>query len=73
MLNKLKKDDSDNSWANYLALGSQLSFTVVAMVFLGYWLDKKFETTPTLTVVFSFIGVIGGMYNFIKSVLKSDK
>jgi len=67
---KLGDNDKDNNWVAYLGLGSQLAITVTAMVFLGVWLDGKFNTTPVLTVVFSFIGVAGGMYNFIKSVIK---
>ena len=68
----LGDDNSDKSWIEYLNLGSQLAITVTAMVFVGVWLDGKFDTRPVLTVVFSFLGVAGGLYNFIKSVLKSD-
>ena len=64
--------DQDNDWIEYLGLGTQLAVTVTAMVLLGVWLDGKFNTRPVLTVVFSFIGVAGGMYSFIKSVIKSD-
>ncbi len=70
--NKLK-DDNPQLWANYLGLGTQLAVTILAMVFLGIWLDGKFSTTPVLTLVFSFIGIFGGLYNFIKSTIKSDK
>ena len=67
------EDHNSNSWVGYLGLGSQLAITVVVMVLLGVWLDKKFATEPILTIIFSFIGIAGGMYNFIKTTLKSDK
>jgi len=57
----------------YLGLGMQLAITVTVMVFLGIWLDKKFDLSPVLTIVFASIGVSAGMYNFIKSVIKSGK
>ncbi|MFC2094120.1 AtpZ/AtpI family protein [Bacteroidota bacterium] len=57
----------------YLGLGMQLAITVTAMVFIGIWLDEKFELSPVLTIVFSMLGIFAGMYNFIKSVIKSDK
>jgi ATP synthase protein I len=57
----------------YIGLGLQLAVTVTAMVFLGIWLDGQFETKPVLTIVLAFFGVSAGMYNFIKSVLKSDE
>ena len=57
----------------YLGLGMQLAITVTVMVFLGIWLDEKFNLSPILTVVFSMLGVFAGMYNFIKSVINSGK
>ncbi len=67
----LGNDDPDNNWVEYVSLGSQLAITVTAMVLLGVWLDGKFDTKPVLTLVFAFVGVAGGMYNFIKSAIKS--
>jgi ATP synthase protein I len=57
----------------YLSLGLQLAITVTVMVFLGIWLDEKFELSPVLTIVFAMLGVAAGMYNFIKSVINSGK
>ena len=57
----------------YLGLGMQLAITVTVMVFLGVWLDEKFDLSPLLTIVFASIGVSAGLYNFIKSVIKSGK
>lgn len=57
----------------YLGLGLQLAATVVAMVFIGVWLDGKFNTTPYLTVVCSLLGIFAALYNFIKTVTKTDK
>ncbi len=57
----------------YLGLGFQLAITVAAMTFLGVWLDGKFDSSPWLTVIFSFLGVFAALYSFIKEVMKSDK
>ena len=57
----------------YLGLGMQLAITVTVMVFLGIWLDEKFDLSPVLTIVLASIGVSAGLYNFIKSVIKSGK
>ena len=57
----------------YLGLGIQLAITVTVMVFLGIWLDEKFDLSPVLTIVLASIGVSAGLYNFIKSVIKSGK
>lgn len=67
--------DSDlfKDYAPYLGLGLQLAATIVIMVFVGIWLDGKFDTSPYLTLIFSFFGIFTGMYHFIKSVTRRDK
>jgi len=60
-------------YAPYLGLGVQLAATIVIMVFVGIWLDGKFNTSPYLTLLFSFLGILTGMYHFIKSVTRLDK
>jgi len=74
------KDENEDGRSNfavnygpYLGLGLQLAVTVIVMVFLGIWLDGKFNSSPWLTVIFSFLGIAASLYNFIKTVLKSDK
>ena len=57
--------------APYVGLGLQLAVTVTVTVFLGVWLDDKFDTNPILTIILSFFGVFAGLYTFIKSVLKA--
>ncbi len=57
----------------YLGLGTQLAATMVLMYFLGDWLDKKFDLTPTFTIGFSLFGGFAGIYNFIKTVLNLNK
>jgi len=59
--------------APYLGLGLQLAATVVIMVFLGIWLDGKFDSEPYLTIACSVLGIFTGLYHFIKSVSKTDK
>lgn len=54
----------------YLGLGTQLAATVILMFYIGYWLDKKFQTHPYLVIIFSLLGAFAAIYNFIRSVLK---
>jgi ATP synthase protein I len=72
-----KKDkgfiDSFRDVGPYLGLGLQLAVTVTIMVFVGIWLDEKFNSKPILIIVCSIFGIFAGMYNFIKTVLKSSK
>ena len=74
---KKDKNSSDSNlfkdYAPYLGLGIQLAATIVLMVFVGIWLDGKFNTSPYLTLLFSFLGIFTGMYHFIKLVTRLDK
>jgi len=68
-----KQSSIIKEYAPYLGLGLQLAITVAVMVFLGLWLDGKFDTSPILTIICSALGVFAALYNFIKTVLKSGK
>ena len=81
MIKKLHNQNDDGSdqnrnysdIGNYLGLGLQLAVTVVVMVFLGIWLDGKFNSNPWMTILCSFLGIFSAIYSFIKTVLKSGK
>jgi F0F1-type ATP synthase assembly protein I len=76
----LLKPESDSGIAKslrdvgpYLGLGLQLAITIVAMVLLGSWLDKKFNLNYTLTLVMGLFGTGIGLYNLIKTVTDLEK
>jgi F0F1-type ATP synthase assembly protein I len=50
----------------YGAIGFQLASTVIGGLMFGGWLDKKWGTTPWLTVTGLAIGSIGGFYNLVR-------
>jgi F0F1-type ATP synthase assembly protein I len=57
----------------YLGLGTQLAATMVLMFFLGRWLDSQLNSSPILSIIFSFFGGFAAIYNFIKTVLKLNE
>lgn len=57
----------------YLGIGVQLAATVVLMVLIGNWLDKKFEQKFIFTLIFGFLGIFSGMYNLIKTLTYLEK
>ena len=57
----------------YLSLGVQLAVTMVAMFFLGKYLDEKLNTSPFLVIGFSLFGGFAGTYNFIRAVNNINK
>ncbi len=74
MQKKIKEIDAGfKKVGPYLGLGTQLSATIVLMFFLGYYLDKKFNLFPILSIVLGLFGGFAGIYNFIKTVLELNK
>jgi ATP synthase protein I len=57
----------------YMGMGFQLAATVAVMVFIGIWLDKRTGNDPLFTLIFAFLGVGIGLYNFIKTVIDLSK
>jgi len=61
------------STAPYLTLGIQLAITVVVFFFIGRFADDYFGTKPWLMVVSIFMGSIGGLIKFFRTVIDLSK
>lgn len=70
---KISIGESLKNTAPYLGLGSQLAATIIVLFFIGRWLDDKIDSSPAMTILFSFIGGAAGIYNFIKTVLNLNR
>lgn len=59
--------------APYSGLGLQLALTVVIFWFIGRLIDEHYGTSPLWMVVGAVLGIVVGMYNFIKAVIELGK
>ena len=57
----------------YLGLGLQLAVTIVVMLLIGDWLDKKFGHKYLFTLIFAFVGISAGLYNMLKTISELEK
>lgn len=57
----------------YLGLGVQLAATIIIMVYIGQWLDGKYNTGSLYTLICAVFGIFAGLYNLIKMVLSLEK
>ena len=46
--------------------GTQLAGSVLLCLYIGYRLDKRWETSPWLTLVGAALGLFAGLYGFLK-------
>jgi len=54
--------------AYYSSLGLSVSFAVFIGLGLGVWLDRKFDTSPWLTLIFLGFGIIAGFRNIGRAI-----
>jgi len=60
-----------------LAYYSSIGFSVALSIFIGLgigvWLDRRFDTTPWLTLIFLGLGIAAGYRNIGLAIKKSRK
>lgn len=60
-----------------LAYFSSIGLSVAASIFIGLaagvWLDRKFETSPWLTLIFLGLGIAAGYRNIGLAIQKSRR
>lgn len=54
-------------------LGFELLAAIVGFAFVGYWIDRHYETAPWGLVIGAVLGIIGGLYNFIKAATRATR
>ncbi|MDE3056672.1 MAG: AtpZ/AtpI family protein [Bacteroidota bacterium] len=52
----------------FFTIGIQLALIVVAMFFVGRWLDGRLNTAPWLMIAGVMVGIAFGLYKFIQTV-----
>jgi F0F1-type ATP synthase assembly protein I len=64
-------------WQKPLALFGELSawvgFPVIISLFLGRWLDQKYQTKPWLFLLTVSLAFIFSMYGIVRATMKSIK
>lgn len=62
----------DKKWlkdlARYSSWGFDFAASVLLLTYLGYWLDKKYDTQPWLTITGAMVGAFLGYYTFWKGL-----
>ncbi len=52
-------------------LGLELGAAVAGFTLLGLWIDRRWETAPWAVVICAAIGLVGGLYNFVREAMKA--
>jgi F0F1-type ATP synthase assembly protein I len=54
-------------------MGTELAGAVCGMTLAGYWIDRHFGTGNKGVMILATLGLVGGMYNFIRQALELSK
>jgi F0F1-type ATP synthase assembly protein I len=55
------------SWVKYSGAGLELAGATAGLALIGYWIDRRFGTTPWAILAGVVIGIVGGLYNLVKT------
>jgi ATP synthase protein I len=63
---------ADSKALQYSSIGITLVGTILIFLWIGMWLDGKFETSPWFTLILTFVGFAGGFYSFYLNIKKMN-
>jgi F0F1-type ATP synthase assembly protein I len=67
-----ERNDS-RAWLRLTGLGFELAASIAGGVLVGWWIDRELGSSPKATIGLGLIGLLGGMYNLIKTALRSGR
>ncbi|MFO0973879.1 MAG: AtpZ/AtpI family protein [Phycisphaerae bacterium] len=50
-------------------MGTEFAGALIGLTLLGVWIDRHYSTGLKGTLICSGLGLVGGMYNFIRQAL----
>jgi F0F1-type ATP synthase assembly protein I len=60
-------------WVRHSGVGLELAGAVAGFTLIGYWIDRHYGTSPWGLVVGLVLGIVGGLYNFVREALQATR
>lgn len=60
-------------WLRYSGIGIEFAAAVAGFAFVGYWVDRHYDTEPWGVIVGAGLGLVGASYNLIRQSLAAFK
>lgn len=57
----------------YMNIGWMLVLSILFWAFVGYWVDRYFQTRPLFLAIGAVLGIVVGMYHFLMTVLRDTR
>lgn len=59
--------------AYFSSIGLSIALSIFIGLGIGVYLDRKFETSPWMTLIWLFLGILAGFRNISLAIKKSRK
>ena len=66
----VRKNNSSENLNVGIRISIDLVSTIVVSILIGLGIDKIFATHPIFFIIFLLLGIIAGLYNIIKQMIK---
>lgn len=60
-------------WMRYAGMGVELGGAIIGFTLVGLWIDHRFGTQPKGVMIGAVLGIVGGMYNFLRQAVLLTK
>ncbi len=67
------KRETLTAFLTYGSLGLEMGLSVAIGLAIGYFLDRRFNTAPILTLVFLLFGIVAGMRRLYQMWKKAEQ
>jgi F0F1-type ATP synthase assembly protein I len=57
----------------FASMGFELAAAIIGLTLVGLWVDYHFHTLPVGVLVGAGLGIVGGLYNFIRAAQKMSR
>ena len=61
------------AWMRLAGLGRELTASIAGGALLGWGIERRLGTAPWALVALAAVGIVGGMYNLIRTALAAAR
>lgn len=65
--------DRQRPWVGLAGAGFEIAAAVGGFAALGWWIDRRRDSAPWGLLIGALLGLVGGLYNLIKSSLAASR
>ncbi len=65
--------DRQRPWVGLAGAGFEIAAAVGGFAALGWWLDRQRDSAPWGLLIGALLGLVGGLYNLIKTSLAASR